>query len=415
MLRLLPLLIFFVAALPRNAVSQVWTPVPETGRISVNALLEHRGVLFAATEEAVFRSTDGGSSWITSEPFPITEKYPVVSSLVAVENRLFAGTLLAGVLTSSDGGRNWTTYDDGLAGFARRIAGLALRGDTLYAATDGAGIYMRDIASNTSWQQYNAGIGWNGGNAIAVLGDRLCAVVSRFCFIRTSSQPAWEFLPWTEAGTQINSVTLYANGGFLFAGTQIGVFRWNGVDSMWSRCDLAPSPNRLVTAFTTHGQDLYASIFLSERSHMLAVSSDSGDSWRQVETTDGEVLALHAARGRLWSARADGLWYRDIESSTGTGELPVPSPAVLLPPYPNPSSGRVNITFELPKDSPVTLLVCDVLGRIVSRLTQVPAMPPGSHTLTADLGKLPPGRYTLLLRSATGTSVRPLIRTGGQQ
>lgn len=414
MFRIVTSLLLLAVSLPGMLLAQVWTPVPEIGRGSVNALLEHRGNLLAATEDAVFRSTDGGMHWIISEPFPTLEKYPVVTALTAAGDRLFAGTLLDGVLASSDGGVRWELYNEGLAGFARRILGLVLRGDTLYAATDGAGVYARALGPGGNWRPFNTGMGWNSGNAIAVYGDRLCAVVSEFCFIRDTSQPAWESLPWTEAGMQKFAAALYVHDGYLFAGTKTGVFRWNGVDSLWSKRDLSPAPNRLVTAYASHGNELYAAIFLSERSHVLAVSSDDGESWRQLESPDGEVLAMLASNGRLWSARADGLWFRSIEAPTDASELPVPFDVQLHPPYPQPAAGTIVVSYELEQESPVTLLLYDALGRVAARLVDQATVTPGIHTLTTNLGNLPSGRYLLYLRSDRGSSVQSFIRAAGR-
>lgn len=77
-------------------------------------------------------------------------------------------------------------------------------------------------------------------------------------------------------------------------------------------------------------------------------------------------------------------------------------------PYPNPTTGPVGIRLDLAEEADVTVVVYDVLGRVV--LTEsISAVTAGARTLGLDADALPPGRYLYRLTAganrATGSFV----------
>jgi photosystem II stability/assembly factor-like uncharacterized protein len=89
----------------------------------------------------VFKTVDGGLHWTAagadSLPF-------AVSALAADTNSvLYAGTTEGGVFESFDGGQRWISMSDGLADLRIRTLVVAdtPRGPTLYAGTQGSGIF----------------------------------------------------------------------------------------------------------------------------------------------------------------------------------------------------------------------------------------------------------------------------------
>ena len=70
---------------------------------------------------------------------------------------------------------------------------------------------------------------------------------------------------------------------------------------------------------------------------------------------------------------------------------------VLLPNHPNPFRGLTTIEFEIAQAAPVTLTVCDALGREMRRLFDGVPLSPGRHSIRFDAEGLPPGLYHCLL------------------
>jgi photosystem II stability/assembly factor-like uncharacterized protein len=101
------------------------------------------GRLWAGTGEGVFRSTDGGRTWqAASAGLPPGR----VKTVVAHPGRpgvVYAGIVGAGVFRSADGGRTWAPVGERLPAqpFTGVIALAGGSGETLYAATDGRGVW----------------------------------------------------------------------------------------------------------------------------------------------------------------------------------------------------------------------------------------------------------------------------------
>jgi photosystem II stability/assembly factor-like uncharacterized protein len=89
----------------------------------------------------VFKSTDGGLHWtaVGADSLPFA-----VSALAADSNSvIYAGTTEGGVFESFDGGQRWIGFSDGLTDLRIRTFVVAdtPRGPTLYAGTQGSGIF----------------------------------------------------------------------------------------------------------------------------------------------------------------------------------------------------------------------------------------------------------------------------------
>ncbi|MCX6604116.1 MAG: hypothetical protein NTV52_11035 [Acidobacteria bacterium] len=78
---------------------------------------------------AVFRSTDGGRSWVRTDMGNVR-----VNAFGAVGKTVLAGTD-AGIYVSGDDGRSWRQ----VVGATRRVVGLATVGERVFAATDREG------------------------------------------------------------------------------------------------------------------------------------------------------------------------------------------------------------------------------------------------------------------------------------
>lgn len=404
----LGLQLVFVAGLLNIATAQVWTPVPEIGREPVNDLFEHEGILYAATIRIVYRSSDGGRSWTAAEDFPRVDPHADVTSLAENDGRLFAGTAVDGVYASTDGGQRWERFSDGLGGTSRRVFDLTVRRDTLFATTDGDGVWARDLRSSAPWRPFNNGLGWTGGWKILTHGDLLCALVTGYTFLQREGE--WYSLWWNEFGSQQSAFALHVHDGMLFGGTFTGMYRWNGQDERWTLLSLAPAPSRGVSAFASHEGRLFASLQLAVERHMIVESTDNGDSWTLRDDTQGEVHALHVAGGMLWSARTDGLWFRPLDAPASLPGPPVPAGVRLHPPYPQPATSIAVFSFELEQSEPVVLHILDALGRTVATLIDGAHLPPGPHRAAHDLSRLAPGCYALRLQTPTGVATRLLLR-----
>lgn len=399
------LLVFF----PGIGAAQVWNPVSSIGRAAVSALLEHEGVLYAAAWERVYRSTDSGMNWDPPRAVPPLTNPTNMTSLAAAGDAVFAGNMIDGVYRSLDQGATWTRFNDGLSGAALRVFTITVRGDSVYAGTDGAGVYVRDVAGTHPWHPFNHGLGWYSVNALTTFDDRLCAQISGFFFSRRVDAPAWDSTPWNEFDSQTDAKQLHAHGGRIFAGVPRGLLRWDGTAPKWESVNVAPASNRHGAAFASLGDTLLAVMQVSIGWHHIAASIDGGTQWTLRDESQGEVHALLAHHGTLWSGRTDGLWMRPLGAPAATEPVPETGGYVLDPPFPQPTSDAASITMHLPHAARVSLHVHDGLGRSVRTVLDGADVDPGVHRVVADLTGLPPGWYAIVLRAPDGVAQRLLL------
>ena len=104
-------------------------------------------VLYAGTEKGgVYKSTNGGTSWqpMSAGMDPGAAVRDIVIDPTNTQV-VYACDLLQGVFRSEDGGKLWVQVIRGLT--MRTVVGLSLTADggTLYAATEGAGVFRLDL------------------------------------------------------------------------------------------------------------------------------------------------------------------------------------------------------------------------------------------------------------------------------
>jgi photosystem II stability/assembly factor-like uncharacterized protein len=147
---------FFDGVLKTTNAGATWSLVG-TGilRKTVDALAvdpRNPGVVYAGTWGAgVYKTSDGGATWWHSSVGLNPEA--VIADLVIDPTNsavLYAADQLSGVFRSVDGGRRWERITNGLR--MRRVNALAVSrdGNTLYATTEGGGVYRLEAGSGST-------------------------------------------------------------------------------------------------------------------------------------------------------------------------------------------------------------------------------------------------------------------------
>ena len=75
--------------------------------------------------------------------------------------------------------------------------------------------------------------------------------------------------------------------------------------------------------------------------------------------------------------------------------------------FPNPIAGRATFSYNLPHSAPVSCIVYDAAGGVVSRL-QAGTQPPGQHRLDWDATGIEPGVYFCQFAAGSSTSTTRL-------
>jgi photosystem II stability/assembly factor-like uncharacterized protein len=161
---------------------------------TVSALAVSGSTIYAAAGNSVFQSPDNGLNWInTSYGLPGYN----VNSLTVNNGNIYAGTF--GVYLSTNNGLTWNKISNG---WNAMVTSVAVRGDTILAATLTDGIHM-SLDNGNTWCTINSG------------------------------------LP-----SQVNSVFIY--GSIFLSGTNYGLYRSIDNGNYWSSTNLTAATGQIV-------------------------------------------------------------------------------------------------------------------------------------------------------------------------
>ena len=122
-----------------------WTRVPDVPAIAMFSASANGDTIAAGADSTVFVSTDAGLTWRPS--IRVAAGVTSVRAEWIRNGKLYAGTAGQGVFVGDDLGDTWLGFNQGLVGglFNSQlfIIDMLARGDSLFVATSGAGVYMR--------------------------------------------------------------------------------------------------------------------------------------------------------------------------------------------------------------------------------------------------------------------------------
>jgi len=379
-----------------------WSQVPEIPGRELFSLFVNGDTIATGADTTVHVITDGGVTWRHSSK-PVAAVRAITATRVR-NGRLYAGTFGQGVWTSDDLGQTWQAFNQGLVGGFEDsqldVVDLKVRGDSLYAATAGAGVYLRRFAAPSAWQPTGTVFAPEQSenvNSLAVGGTRLLALAgSNGMVFRNDPGEA----DWTESDLDnigihagLSAMTGAWTGTGWVVGTNFGVFLSTGGQEPWTPMGLGLGAIRW-TAFTTQGGHLFAA-FVTGTVAVMEQSGDNGATWTIDDVLPGIfVQGVGLSRGQLYASRGDGLWRR-------------PSPALAVgPPVAGalrfsiagaqPFTDRATFRFDLPMPGVATIELFDVMGRRTGVRASA-SSPAGAQQLSLDARDLRPGVYAARL------------------
>ena len=225
--------------LPRDAT--VHTLVPVDGTLFAAVQLGIEGTT-AGRPSGVFRSTDGGHTWIhTSGALPSTTQ---AWDLAEADGTLYVATERHGVWRSADRGGSWTNVTGAFPqreNGVERVRSVDALGDVVLAGVDGSRVW-RSPDRGATWTAVPLGDDVRRIHALLHVNDATYAATNAGLFRSTDTGQTWtafsEGLP-TVLGRPGEVDVLHAADGLVLAGTRgNGVYRLDG--TRWRA--LGPSP-----------------------------------------------------------------------------------------------------------------------------------------------------------------------------
>jgi hypothetical protein len=394
-----------VAFVPAAALAQ-WTQIPDVPTTQLFSLSAKGDTICAGADTAVYLSTDAGASWRRSA-IPA----PGVASIQGVlmrNGRLYAGTFGQGVFVSDDLGATWQAFNQGLVGgildTQLDISDLLQRGDSIYVATSGAGVYVRGLAPAGTWQHFGEEFEPNQAsnvNTLALGGGRLLAMAGAngAVFRRDPGDAEWTISNLDNVGIHagLGAQNAAWTGTGWIVGTNLGLFLSLAGEEPWTRVD--PGFGVLDwTTFAVSGGHLFGAFSVA----LGAITQDSGDNgatWQNAEFLSGVfVKSLAISGNQQYAARGDGLWRHAIET-TGVPIVAGHRDLRFALVGPQPFVDRARLRFDLPEAARASIDVFDVAGRRVGERIDG-WWSAGSHEVSLDARPLSPGIYAARLTTA---------------
>jgi photosystem II stability/assembly factor-like uncharacterized protein len=410
-----PGLLILVSVLLATPATAQWTRVTGIPATRVFSLWANGDTIAAGTDTVVYVSTDAGTSWGRSTK--------PVSGLTSIEalwlrgGRLFAGIPDKGVYVSEDWGATWAPFNEGLVGglFDSQldVVDLAARGDNLFAATAGAGVYVRSFVEPSAWQLFGSALEPNQASNVSRLvggGSRLIALAGSNGMVFFNEPGETDWTPSNLDNVGIRSGLAAQSGTWTgtqwVIGTNGGLYRSPAGQEPWVRFD-ARLGTLIWTAFVTQKGHIFAA-FDTPNSAVLEESVDDGTTWDNEEVQPGVFIqALTISGNVLYAARSDGLWLRRLDL-TGVAIDGTRNPLRFAMAGPQPFGNRTSLRFELSQAQVISIELFDVRGRLV-RTPAEGRWTSGRHEVVLDGRGLASGVYIARLTAGARRQVVRLV------
>ena len=244
-----------------------WTPDPYLHNHYIKHLLVHNGSLLASTYiQGVYQSTEGTQGEYTSDAFPSDVRYPYF--MADNEEAMFIATYRRSVYRSFDNGTSWELCNNGLSS---DVLGIYCHNGKVFATVLGQGVM---VSNNNGDSWTSSGLNKQ-AKGYAHLGDTLYAA----CFGNGVFASFDNGTTWHDFNSNIPSKNLWciaAHNGHIFVGdTQGRIYRGNSDGTGWIRTNaptflasvgnIGISGERVLAA--THGSDFFY--------------TDDGNTWNQ--------------------------------------------------------------------------------------------------------------------------------------
>lgn len=247
-------------------------------------------ILYVATNDAVYKSRDGGDSW---EKFPSFSARRVTT--VAIDPQLpatvYAGTMGDAVYKSPDGGQHWLPHNVGLkehVSFVNQFVFHPALSEKIYAATTVGAFYTKD--AGREWEERMNGmkevhivtaIAINPKDPSVLYGGTTGGMyrsedgAMNWKKINNGLIPESELMASMALG--VNAIEIdHINPDIVYAGTTKGLYRTTNKGESWERIGQS-IPEPFISSIVLHPSD--SSILYVGGTGGVWKSDDSGKTW----------------------------------------------------------------------------------------------------------------------------------------
>jgi photosystem II stability/assembly factor-like uncharacterized protein len=399
--------------------------------------------IFASLKGYLFRSTNFGETW-DSITTGLLEDIEILT-LAGKDDTIYAGTRISGVFKSVDGGKHWSSLNNGLKSLAiseikminyspylcsdsgifwSQLSGLnwvpmvdsglsrnkvlsVCRGSSgLYALTENGGLYSNIFNSNHWTSVDNLDADYISG--ISAYNNLVFAGTTEGVFHSNDKGATWQFTK-----TEGVSRGIVADSQYVLAITPTGVIISYDKASTWERANLPYVMSGVYSCLATHGDTIFAG-----STGGVIKSIDKGKTWsffneNIAEEYNNYIIALVVSGNNLFASNYRGLWKRPVsEASIGVNyplqKLTNNSVSFQVN-MQNQLYDKASIQFTLPVAQQVDVAVYSLTGKKLCSLVES-FLGAGLHSYTWDLPGAGAGSYLIRMRSNSGIQTKRLIK-----
>jgi photosystem II stability/assembly factor-like uncharacterized protein len=400
----------FVSLFSCTLMSQTWTQyIP--GVATWSLAKDFQGNLFAGTTtKAIYKSTDGGSSWNAVFSGGVSN---ILSIACDSANSIYAAYGSTGLLKSTNGGANWTT----IALFGGKTVQSVVCGKNgyIYVGAVSGGFFRSTDYGSTFPDTALSGL------TIVIL--TLDRFNSGFIYAGVSSASASNtgFYRSTDAGltfsANLNPYNIWGivqklNTNLYTVTTTTGYPVSKSTDRGLNWANISVLPGAMRGACLDLNENIYASgnggVFKSTNdgvtfaNYNLTISSNQSICYQNKII----VAASGTTNGGIWICT-------DSTLSNISGNVKVPNKYYLSQNYPNPFNPTTKIKYQIyssagNRELVVKLTVYDISGKEIKVLVNE-RQPPGTYAVMFDGNNLTSGVYFYKLVAGDFESVKSMV------
>ncbi len=361
--------------------SQLFTGL---GNKSVECLAVAGNTIFVGTYlDGAWCSTDNGETFYNISS---SGTYPDVYSMAVTISAssgisLFAGNE-NGVFLTTNSGSSWSntglSYVD--PSHMHLVSPLVISGATLFAGTNGGGVFMSTTNAGSSWDSVGSGMTDGQITGLSAVGSNLFA------------------------GTLFNGLWRRPLSEFTYAWPSPPSLSGPANDSVWTGESVLLHWNSVACAMFFELEGAYDGDFVN----VFLDTTGLADTSAQISFH--ESGAKYFWRVRAWNSAGTAGWSNILEFHTPMGVRPNSRTIAayrLDQNCPNPFNPSTVIDYQLRENSLVTMKVYDVLGREVATLVSEHQIA-GNHSVTFDARNLPSGMYLYRLQAGSYEQTKKL-------
>ncbi|MBM2815035.1 MAG: hypothetical protein HW421_1797 [Ignavibacteria bacterium] len=395
------LLIIFITLLNfSESYSQpVWEKTSGTFTKVNQLAINHKGFVYAAGGDGIFRTTNSGNDWIQLPVLDFKNIY--YYSIICTKKDNIIAIYDSGIIRSSDDGESWHVLNNNFPTYRFGCLGISDNG-RIYIGYDK--LFFSDDEGTTCLEK---DFGFRGIVSISTFRNKFIFIGTDHyggSYFSNDTGNTFKQLPYFVI-EQESTNSAFNNKGDLF----INLNGYMGGDATYRSIDTGITFFKLASLNNTNMYfiriDANDKIYIASVDKGVLISNDNGDSWTLINNglnvnypfyaTDLCFMDINTAFLVIWGTgvfRCSNLTGVD-ESITNTNNTE------LLNITPNPASKQIEIQFNLENQSLVNLNITNLLGIEVAGIIDNVYYEQGNSSITFDTGNLSTGVYFCTLRT----------------